>query len=90
MIVDIPDLEPFYKTALVFPLDLRWAKSPIANRWRSANAVNSRRPFCRSTWNKYYTNEHQSRDSNRSATNAGLRRPNPVFLGGDMTANERL
>ena len=31
---------------------LRWAKSPIANRWRSANAVNSRRPFRSSTWNE--------------------------------------
>ena len=37
----------------------------------SANAVNSRRLFHSSTWNECYTNERQSRDSNRSATNAG-------------------
>ena len=38
------------------------------------NAVNSRRPFRKSTWNEYYTNERQSRDSNRNATNAGSTR----------------
>ena len=43
------------------------ARSPIA----TLNAVNS---FRRSTWNEYYTNEHQSRDSNRSAMNAGSTR----------------
>ena len=43
---------------------------PITNRQSWANAVNSRKPFCRSMWNEGYTNEHQSRDSNRNATNA--------------------
>ena len=33
------------------PGELRWAKSPIANRQRSANAVNSRKPFRTSMWN---------------------------------------
>ena len=35
---------------------------------------NSCMPFRRFTWNEYYTNERQSRDSNRSATNAGSTR----------------
>ena len=58
-------------------------ESPIAN------AVNSRKPFRMSTWNEYYTNERQSRDSNRSATNAGSTRTKFCVFRGDMTANER-
>ena len=38
------------------------------------NAINTRKPFRNLTWNEYYTNERQSRDSNRSATNAGSTR----------------
>ena len=38
---------------------------------------------------KNYTNEHQSRDSNRSATNAGSMSTNFCVLEGDLTANER-
>ena len=48
----------------------------------SVNADNSRKPFRSSTWNGYYTNESQSRDSNRSATNAGSTRTKScVFRG---------
>ena len=50
-------------------LDGENRQSPIASVQRSQ--VNSHKPFCSSTWDKYYTNERQSRDSNRSATNAG-------------------
>ena len=34
------------------------------------------------TWNEYYTNERQSRDSNRSAANAGPMRTKSCVLGG--------
>ena len=37
----------------------------------------------------YYTNERQSRDSNRNATNAGSTRTKFCVFRGDMTANER-
>ena len=50
---------------------LRWPKSPIANRQCSATAANSHRPFRSSMWNEYDTNERQSRNSSRNATNAG-------------------
>ena len=43
--------------------ELRWAKSPIANRYRSANVANSRKPFRSSTWNECQTNERQLHDS---------------------------
>ena len=36
-----------------------------------------------------HPNERQSRDSNRSATNAGPMKTKSCVLGGDMTANER-
>ena len=66
-----------------------WAKSPIANGQRSANAVNSRRPFRNSTWNGCSTNERQSRDPNRGTMNAGSMRTSLRVLKGDMIANER-
>ena len=69
--------------------ELRWAKSPIANRQRSANAVNSRKPFCNSMWNEDYTNERQSRDSKRGTTNAGSVRTSFCVFEGVMTASER-
>ena len=68
---------------------LRWAELPIANRWRSANADNSCRPVRSSTWNQYYTSERQSRDWNRSTTNARSTRTKFCVFRGDMTANER-
>ena len=51
-------------------------KGQIANRqWRvCSERLNSRMPFRRSTWNEYYTNGRQSRDSNHNATNAGSTR----------------
>ena len=49
----------------------RWVESPIANRWCSAKAANFRRPFRCSMWKEYYTNERQSRDSNRNTMNVG-------------------
>ena len=55
-------------------------QSPIASvqRTRSTLASHSRN----SMWNEYYTNERQSRDSNRNATNAGSTRTNfCVFRG---------
>ena len=74
---------------LVRILDGRNGQSPIASVQRTR--FNSRRPFCRSTWNEHYTNERQSHDSNRSATNAGVYEDqNSVFLGGDMTAKRTL
>ena len=55
---------------LVFLSRLKQAKSPIANHKRSEIAFNARRPFRSSTRNERCTDEHQLRDSNRSATNA--------------------
>ena len=49
---------------------LRWANSPVASAQRKRSTLAA----CRSTWNKHYTNECQSRDSNHSATNAGSTR----------------
>ena len=40
---------------------------------------NSRRPFRNCTWNECYANEHQLRDSNRSATKAESTRTRSVF-----------
>ena len=48
---------------------------------RRATLINSRGPLRSSTWNEYYTNECQSRDSNRSATNAGAVRTHFCVLG---------
>ena len=48
------------------------------------NAVNSREPFRRSTWNQDHTNERQSRDSNRSATSAGPKRTKICVFGGEI------
>ena len=49
-----------------------WRENPLSrNRFPT---INSRKPFRSSTWNEYYTKERQSRDSNRSATNAGSTR----------------
>ena len=39
-------------------------------------------PFRRSTWNEHYTNERQSRDSNRNATNARSTRTKLCVLKG--------
>ena len=47
----------------------------------SAKAVKSCKPFRCSTWSKCYTNERQSCDSNRSATNAGSVRTSFFALG---------
>ena len=58
-------------------------QSPIASvqRTRSTLAIHY---FRSSMWNEYYTNERQSRDSNRSATNAGSTRTKLcVFRGRD-------
>ena len=56
---------------------LRWAKSPIVNGWRSANMVNSRKPFRNSMRNGgCCMSGHQSHDPNRSTMNAGSMRTN--------------
>ena len=61
----------------------------IANRQRSAHAANSHKPFRSSTWKEYYTNERQSLDSNRGATNAGSVRTSFCVFEGDVTADKR-
>ena len=56
-------------------------QSPIASVQRMA--IRS------STWNEYYSNERQLRDSNRSATNAGPMKTKSCVVGGNMSSNER-
>ena len=51
--------------------ELRWAKSPIAQSLVFSKRGQLSQAFRNSTWNEHYTNERPSRDSNRSATNAG-------------------
>ena len=71
------------------PPQLRWGKSPVANRYCSVNAVNSCRPFRCSMWNECCTDERKSHDSNRGTTNAGPMRTDFCDWKGDMIANER-
>ena len=53
----------------------------IANRQCSANEVNSRRPFRKSTEKECCTNERHSRDSHCRATNARSMRTDVCVLG---------
>ena len=66
------------------------ANRRFANRQRSANAINSRKPFRSCTWNECYMNERQSRDSNRSTTNAGSMTTNFSVWGGEYDRQRTL
>ena len=63
--------DPDQKVALGVLLDEQTCQS-----WRSATAVNSRRPFRNSTWSECCTNERQLHNLNRGAMNAGSLRTN--------------
>ena len=54
-------------------------QSPIASVQRTQSTLGGH--FAVPTWNEYCTNECQSRDSNRSARNAGSTRTKFCFLG---------
>ena len=69
------------------PFSSRWAPSPIANRKRSAIAVNCRKPFRNTAWTIGSTNERQLSDGNRCATNAGSMRTTSGVSGGDLIDN---
>ena len=65
-----------------------WSSDNV-QQTEAANAVNSRKPLRSSTWNECCTNERESRDSNRSSTNAGVCEEQVLCLVEDITANER-
>ena len=68
-------------------MKLRWAKSPIASVQRTQSTLAGHSAGPRGT-NTTLTNANRAIRIAVQRTH-GLRGPNSVFLGGDMTANER-